>query len=34
MATIAGMPMNIHRFGAEVLGHGTWLVWTGSRIIR
>jgi hypothetical protein len=34
IATIAGMPMNIHGFGAIVLGHGTWLVWTGSRIVR
>jgi hypothetical protein len=34
IATLAGMPMDIHGFGAVVLGHGTWLVWTGSRMIR
>ena len=32
-ATIAGMPMNIHGFGAIVLGHGIWLVWTGAKLI-
>jgi hypothetical protein len=34
VATIAGMPMDIHGFGAVVLGHGTWLVWTGARMVR
>lgn len=34
VATIAGMPMNIHGFGAVVLAHGIWLVWTGARMIR
>lgn len=34
VATIAGMPMDIHGFGAIVLGHGTWLVWTGARMLR
>ena len=32
-ATIAGMPMNIHGFGAIVLGHGVWLVWTGTKLL-
>ena len=34
VATIAGMPMDIHGFGAVVLGHGTWLAWTGARMVR
>ena len=33
-ATLAGMPMNIHGFGAIVLVHGIWLVWTGTRLMR
>ena len=33
VATIAGMPMNIHGFGAIVLGHGVWLVWTGAKLM-
>lgn len=34
VATLAGLPMNIHGFGAIVLGHGIWLVWTGTRLVR
>ena len=34
LATIAGLPMNIHGFGAIVLGHGVWLIWTGSTLTR
>jgi len=34
LATVAGMPMNIHGFGAIVLGHGIWLLWTGARLVR
>ena len=33
-ATIAGLPMNIHGFGAIVLGHGVWLIWTGVKLSR
>jgi hypothetical protein len=33
VATIAGMPMNIHGFGAIVLGHGIWLIWTGVKLM-
>lgn len=33
VATIAGLPMNIHGFGAIVLGHGIWLVWTGTKLM-
>jgi hypothetical protein len=36
MATIAttlGLRMDIHGFGAIVLGHGVWLVWTGARLL-
>ena len=32
-ATIAGMPMNIHGFGAIVLAHGVWLIWTGVKLM-
>ena len=32
-ATLAGMPMSIHGFGAIVLGHGVWLIWTGSKLM-
>ena len=32
-ATLLGMPMNIHGFGAIVLGQGIWLIWTGSRLL-
>jgi hypothetical protein len=31
--TIAGMPMNVHGFGAIVLAHGIWLIWTGTKLI-
>ena len=34
VATVAGLPMNIHGFGAIVLGHGIWLLWTGARLVR
>ena len=34
VATVAGLPMNIHGFGAIVLGHGIWLVWSGARLVR
>lgn len=34
VSTVAGLPMNIHGFGAIVLGHGIWLVWTGVRLLR
>ena len=34
VATLAGLPMNIHGFGAIVLGHGIWQVWTGTRLLR
>ncbi len=33
VATLAGMPMNIHGFGAIVLGHGIWFVLTGVRLL-
>jgi len=31
IATLSGLRMDIHGFGAIVLGHGIWLVWTGIR---
>ena len=34
VAILAGVPMDIHAFGAIVLGHGVWLVWTGSRLLK
>ena len=34
IATLAGMPMDIHGFGAIVLGHGIWLIWTASRLMK
>jgi hypothetical protein len=34
VATVAGLPMNIHGFGAIVLGHGIWMLWTGARLVR
>ena len=34
VATLAGLPMNIHGFGAIVLGHGIWMLWTGARLVR
>lgn len=34
VATIAGMPMNIHGFGAIVLAHGVWLIWTGVKLMK
>ena len=33
VATIAGMPMNIHGFGAIVLGQGVWMIWTGAKLM-
>lgn len=32
VATIAGLRMDIHGFGAIVLGHGVWIIWTGVRL--
>lgn len=34
VATLVGMPMDIHGFGAIVLGHGIWLTGTASRMIK
>jgi hypothetical protein len=34
VAILAGLRLDIHGFGAIVLGHGTWLVWTGIRLVR
>ena len=34
IATLSGLRMDIHGFGAIVLGHGIWLIWTGIRLIR
>jgi hypothetical protein len=34
IATIAGMPMDIHGFGAIVLGHGIWLIWTATKLLK
>jgi hypothetical protein len=34
VATLAGMPMDIHGFGAIVLAHGVWLIWTGAKVMR
>jgi hypothetical protein len=34
LAIIGGVRMDIHGFGAIVLGHGVWQVWTGARLIR
>lgn len=34
IATFAGLRMDIHGFGAIVLGHGIWLTWTGVRLLR
>jgi len=34
IATLAGIPMDIHGFGAIVLGHGVWLIWTASRLMK
>jgi|SRR5688572_25952352 hypothetical protein len=33
VATVAGLRMDIHGFGAIVLGHGTWLIWTGLKLL-
>jgi hypothetical protein len=33
VATIAGLRMDIHGFGAIVLGHGVWMTWTGVRLM-
>jgi hypothetical protein len=34
VAVLAGMRLDIHGFGAIVLGHGVWLVWTGIRLLK
>jgi hypothetical protein len=34
VATISGLRMDIHGFGAIVLGHGIWLIWTGTRLLQ
>ncbi|HWP71442.1 MAG TPA: hypothetical protein VNM36_10090 [Gemmatimonadaceae bacterium] len=34
IATLSGLQMDIHGFGAIVLGHGIWLIWTGIRLLR
>lgn len=34
IATLAGMPMDIHGFGAIVLGHGIWLIWSASKLMK
>lgn len=34
MATVGGLPMHIHGFGAIVLGHGVWMIWTGAKLLR
>lgn len=34
LATIGGLRMDIHGFGAIVLGHGIWTVWTGIQLTR
>jgi len=31
IATISGLPMDIHGFGAIVLGHGVWMIWAGAK---
>jgi hypothetical protein len=33
-ATVLGLRMNIHGFGAIVLGHGVWLIWTARLLSR
>lgn len=33
IATISGLRMDIHGFGAIVLGHGVWLIWTGANLL-
>lgn len=33
VATLAGLPMDIHGFGAVALGHGTWFIWCGVRLL-
>jgi len=34
IATLSGLRMDIHGFGAIVLGHGIWMIWTGIRLLR
>lgn len=34
IATLAGLRMDIHGFGAIMLGQGIWLTWTGVRLLR
>jgi hypothetical protein len=33
-ATLAGLEMDIHGFGTIVLGHGVWMLWTGTRLAK
>ena len=33
IATISGLRMDIHGFGAIVLGHGVWMIWTGAKLL-
>jgi hypothetical protein len=33
IATVAGLRLDIHGFGAIVLVHGVWLVWTGAKLL-
>lgn len=33
-ATLAGLSMDIHGFGAIVLAHGIWLVWSGVKLLQ
>lgn len=34
IATVTGLPLDIHGFGAIVLGHGVWMIWTGARLLK
>ena len=34
LAIVTGVRMDIHGFGAIVLGHGVWFIWTGSRMLQ
>jgi hypothetical protein len=33
-AIVAGLRLDIHGFGAIVVSHGIWLVWTGVRLLK
>ena len=33
-ATLAGLSMDIHGFGAIVLAHGVWLAWSGVKLLQ